>query len=612
MALTDHCDVFVSVLEGGVNRVFVHVQRQWPSLFNYGSPNVVHNRQLQCRPIDAHPIVDIGKFPPMTAFPPLPVDLSGTYGLDFCAQLVKAVVDFHPGNTIALPPELAPLDPQRFSIQVALCAGIACPPRQLVDSLPIEYPQKQKVQILRDERRQVAEPRGPIQVLPSRGMECFCVDAFVEGGVIFVTGGPLPRIQGTIDGIEIVDLKPDALESAIECYALTFAKVGLLPLLSIPTQDIEDAMGARITISVAGTSPPVPNNPAIENDQIKVFFKVAASPIPPAPPGGPGGPTPPAPPPPNPGVPRPRVRGGPFDLTMAASEKTVNELFAVIRDGIKINEANTVNFGPFTAGYAFGVHLEGGSVDLRGDGTIDIKDVKLKWDQAKVFAGIDIPGFCIGGFCIIWSPWGCVIRAPKLCVFDDNPDIGIKLDLSGLITSKISLNIKPFVLYSTNHPNTVTAPWDALATQTPNLWEVVIRINRADLEPIVIADTVGALLEAAIDAAISNALGPLPGWAKDLILSIFGPLIDLVTSVLGIADDVAQWLIDLLGLMNAFDVLVTAIADGYVRGKPLVSVPDPYAVDEAPKGLLPLMIPVEFVGVRVTDAELIVEADIGG
>jgi hypothetical protein len=40
MAFTDHCDIFIAVLEAGINRVLTHVRRQRPSMFNYGSQAV--------------------------------------------------------------------------------------------------------------------------------------------------------------------------------------------------------------------------------------------------------------------------------------------------------------------------------------------------------------------------------------------------------------------------------------------------------------------------------------------------------------------------------------------------------------------------------------------
>src|SRR6185503_21352456 len=126
MALTDHCDIFLSVLEAGINRVVFHVRRQWPSLFNYGTLNVKLNPQLLCKPIDVHPIVPQLNNPIITVMDPAPI-FGTQYGLDYCAQLTEAAVDFSPGNVFALPPQLGTLGAQSFAVKVAACAGLACP-----------------------------------------------------------------------------------------------------------------------------------------------------------------------------------------------------------------------------------------------------------------------------------------------------------------------------------------------------------------------------------------------------------------------------------------------------------------------------------------------------
>ena len=66
---------------------------------------------------------------PLTVENPLPVPgTNGLYGFDFCVQIVKLEIDFHPGNVFALPPELnPPLQPQRLALRLTVCAAIVCP-----------------------------------------------------------------------------------------------------------------------------------------------------------------------------------------------------------------------------------------------------------------------------------------------------------------------------------------------------------------------------------------------------------------------------------------------------------------------------------------------------
>src|SRR5262249_1574801 len=159
----------------------------------------------------------------------------------------------------------------------------------------------------------------------------------------------------------------------------------------------------------------------------------------------------------------------------------------------------------------------------------------------------DIPELCIGGFCIIPTPFGCALRAPKICVFSGNPDIGINLDLSGLITTEISVTFRPVMKYSINHPASMNA-WDARQNGTPNKWIVVADVVSVDLDIFDIADIVGDLLHNALNDAINNLLGPLPGWAKSLILSIFGPIIDFIVALIDLPDDIGEWIADKLGV----------------------------------------------------------------
>ena len=77
-------------------------------------------------------------------------------------------------------------------------------------------------------------------------------------------------------GLEIVDIKPDGLEAALECYLTVVLRLGVLPkLITLIGKSVlgllEDLPG--ITIS-APVNPAIPFNPAIEDDQLKVFVGV--------------------------------------------------------------------------------------------------------------------------------------------------------------------------------------------------------------------------------------------------------------------------------------------------------------------------------------------------
>lgn len=277
MAFTDHCDIFASFHEDGFNRIIDHVRRQRPSLFNYATADVARNEKLLCKSIPVHPVVDLRKNPHVTIADPLPIP--GThYGVNFAVQLAGLQIDLHPGKLFALPPELnPPLKEQRLAIRLELCGGIGCPERELVDRLiPPPRPPGRATD--------GPDPReGPVIALPTRQLHCFCLEAFVTGGVRVATYGGKPYLEPFLDGVEIVDIQPQGLENSLECYIALLLRLVVLPGLRILleraplnlTQGATDLFPqpTNVTLSPTPVSAALPDNPAIEDDQLKVFIQ---------------------------------------------------------------------------------------------------------------------------------------------------------------------------------------------------------------------------------------------------------------------------------------------------------------------------------------------------
>ncbi|MFN0104846.1 MAG: hypothetical protein ACKV2U_22530 [Bryobacteraceae bacterium] len=288
MAFTDNCDIFASFHEDGFNRIIHHVRRQRPSLFNYGTAEVANNRALLCKAIDAHPIVSLRSNPFLTIVDPLPIP--GTnFGLNFALQLADLKIDFHEGDEFELPSELnPPLKPQRFAIQMTVCGGIGCPPRDIVDQLiPPPPPTTTTTTGQTPGRTGASDPNGagpPIVVLPARQLQCFCLSAFAVGGVRIATYDGKPYLEPFLDGIEIVDIEPKGLENSMECYITLLLRLVVLPGLRILLQHapLNLTQGAtdlfpqptNVVISPMPTSAALPNNPAIEDDRLKAFIHV--------------------------------------------------------------------------------------------------------------------------------------------------------------------------------------------------------------------------------------------------------------------------------------------------------------------------------------------------
>src|SRR5277367_4092484 len=131
------------------------------------------------------------------------------------------------------------------------------------------------------------------------------------------------------------------------------------------------------------------------------------------------------------------------DITIAASSNAFEQLFNVIRNNFTFAKSDSGSFGPFTASYSVAMHLEGGNIQLNNDDTVEIKHLKIVWDTLKVSVGFDLPGFCIGGWCLIPDPWnGCLVGIPKICI---GGPITVPLDLSGLVSevNDLKANLNP-------------------------------------------------------------------------------------------------------------------------------------------------------------------------
>jgi hypothetical protein len=299
-------------------------------------------------------------------------------------------------------------------------------------------------------------------------------------------------------------------------------------------------------------------------------------------------------------------------LTVAASEDAFRDLFTVLRDNFTFASSDSASFGPFSASYAVALHLEDGTVDLRADNTVAVKELDIKWDTLSVGVGFDIDEFCFGGWCVIPTPFGCALELPEYCAFSDNPDIAINLDLSGIVTSELSLTASLVTNYFVDpaRPPGMT-PIQAQVAGIPNKWQIFLDPQTVDVDVFDIADIVGDLLEDAVTDAI-NAIIPGPQWFKDLVLAFLGPIIDLIRAVLDLPDDIQEWFSDLLNVsFGLLDLIVAAVADFFAAANPLYEFEDPFPILPAVGGLIPVKIPITDFAVLVNEDEMVVEANVG-
>jgi len=301
-------------------------------------------------------------------------------------------------------------------------------------------------------------------------------------------------------------------------------------------------------------------------------------------------------------------------LTVAASEKVFQEMFAKVRDETHDSDSGSEDFGPFSVAWDLGFRLEGGTVDLQNNGTVRISELDVVYDPFNITFGIDIPRVCVGGSCIIpGGPFGCILRVPRICLFEADPDIRVPLNLSNVINSEISGAFEIDTRYRVDPQRSPTmTDLDAEDAGIPNMWQFLLDPVWIDFDLIDIADSVGRLLDRAIDAAINGLLGWLPGWVRDLVRAILGPLVDLVRGILDIWDDVDEWLSNLLGTsLGLFDFIITAVADYFANRIPLFEFEDPYPILDYSGPLIPVKVPVRDVSTEISDHEMTLTANVG-
>lgn len=321
-------------------------------------------------------------------------------------------------------------------------------------------------------------------------------------------------------------------------------------------------------------------------------------------------------------------------LTVALSENVLRTSVALLVGAVRWEKQGAKDFGAFSAGYHVKGHLEGGGVDLCSDGSIEVKELDVKWDRFQVTLGLDVPEICVGGGCID-LPWPLPdICLPRICVFSGDPDISISPDLAAFVAQEISFTGRIKVRYfdAGAPPPPGFDPCSFLAqvlsgtgvlppTPTTNQWQVFVDPQSIDVDLFDFADIVGDIVEDALTAAV-EALIP-GGWVRDLILAIVGGVADLIRFVLDIPDEIDEWLSDLFNVsFGLLDFLAQLVAELFGSCVPVYRIDDPFEVlpakvttsvllSGAPVTLVPVEVPVRGLSVTVNDVELVVQADVG-
>ncbi len=301
-------------------------------------------------------------------------------------------------------------------------------------------------------------------------------------------------------------------------------------------------------------------------------------------------------------------------VTIAASETTFEMFFRHVRDNFRLVRDGKVDLGTYVLGYEIDLRLKNGTIDLRPDNTVEISQLDLDFVVFKVSFGLDIPQQCIGGQCVVWVPVkGCLKRLPKACIFADDPDVEVELDLAPFNRTEVSFIGSLRTTYHVNQDRPVQMDAvDASSQGLANQWQVYIDTESVDVDLVDVPDILGDLMDQAVDKAFDDALGLMPGWAKSLLKSFIAPLSGWMRDMLDVPDNVDEWLTDKLD--NSFglgDLVTQALVDHFAREFPINVVEDPYPMWKSVQGLNPVFVPIRDLTVRNTDDEMIAEAFIG-
>jgi len=331
-------------------------------------------------------------------------------------------------------------------------------------------------------------------------------------------------------------------------------------------------------------------------------------------------------------------------LTVAVSESAFKKTFDLLVKSTKWSKKDSTNFGPLSAGYDVRGHLEGGSIDLHDDNTIGVSELDIKWDKFMLSLGLDIPSICIGGGCIS-IPDICIfgkcfrtpdICIPRFCIFDNNPDIEISLDISSVFAQEISFEGSIISNeYDASDPESTDIfdqINDWLREQLVNAgliepfpdhdqWHIHIDPETIDFDFFDFADIIGDLVQDTLNSTLSAVLpSSIPQELREAAVS---DIADAVRDTLDILDDIEEWVNHSTGITTGlFDSIMMLFLTIFSKCVPLYRIDNPFELIPSIESdnlllngnsvtLVPVQIPIRDLSVRVTDDEMIIQADTG-
>jgi hypothetical protein len=136
-----------------------------------------------------------------------------------------------------------------------------------------ERQREQREREAADDRKERKLVDALTPLLPAERI-CACLEIYAVAHVRRIDSGNVSLVDIVLDGLEIVDIQPAELESLLECYAATALRWGVLPRMRLAFHTLSLALPMQLGLVNVTPTTTVPNNPAIEDDQLKLFLDV--------------------------------------------------------------------------------------------------------------------------------------------------------------------------------------------------------------------------------------------------------------------------------------------------------------------------------------------------
>lgn len=293
------------------------------------------------------------------------------------------------------------------------------------------------------------------------------------------------------------------------------------------------------------------------------------------------------------------------DITVAVDQAALSEMFGSLLEIFQF-EFNKSTQGDVHFGIDVKCHIERGNFAMYGPdpvspiykgGYFGLTKMVIAWDKLDFTVGVRIPSISIPSFCIIPSPFGCILSTPSLST--PSGDVSVTLPIDDIVRSQIDLGIAPVA----KHIQLSATQWE---------WLVVPHVVWQQIELLDIADTIGDFIDNVVKKLIDEAFSFLPGWARDVLDAIVGGLANLVRSILNLPHDLQDWLSNLFRVsLDPFEFIFQLIENHFENGLSLYTIDDPMkvlAAQTSPVALPAVYLPIPNLNLTVTADEFIIEA----